>query len=144
MPRYVAVRDCVYNGELYKAGSYLEYYGKPVVCPACTDGTNDGAICRPCRATKRISPPHHFRLVELDSDGEEMLKPTHKQIKEGEKKAKLLKEAEDAESELLKAEIRRLGGSFTWNCGVERLRMQLQKLQKEVGERNVAPPPVIY
>ena len=143
--RYIAVRDCIYNGELYKAGKHLEQDSAPVACPACTGGTPEGVTCRLCRGSKRISPPHHFELLEGKSNAEEKEIPEgHEKVYTGEKKEALLEVERAAfeESERLKAEITRLGGSYIWNCGVEKLRMQLQKLQKEVGERNVAPPPI--
>lgn len=143
MHRYVAQRACIYNGEHYKAGQYLQENSAPMACPSCTCGTPEGVICHLCKGSKRISPPHHFKLLGGEPDAEEKEIPeSHKEVRHGEEKEALLEEAKSDERDTLRAEIKRLGGSYHPFAGAERLRMELQKLQKEVGERNVAPTPV--
>lgn len=143
MHRYVALRACIYNGEHYKAGQYLQENTAPMVCPACIADTPEDGICHLCKGSKRISPPHHFKLLGGESNAEEKEIPeAHKEVSRGEAKEALLEEAKTDERDTLRAEIKRLGGSYHPFAGAERLRMELQKLQKEVGERNVVPPPV--
>lgn len=142
---YVALRSCIYNGDYYKAGQYLQESTPPMACPECTGGTPEGGVCRLCKDSKRISPPHHFKLLGGTSDAKEKEIPeSHKEVRAGEEKEALLKEAERNEILSLRAEIKNLGGSYHGFDGVERLKMTLQKLRKEVGERNVAPQPVVY
>ena len=142
MHRYVALRACIYNGEHYKVGQYLQEDAAPMACPACTGGTPEG-ICHLCKGSKRVSPPHHFKLLGGESNAEEKeiaeIPESHKEVRHGEAKEALLEEAKTSERDALRAEIKRLGGSYHPFAGAERLKMELQKLQKEVGERNVAP-----
>lgn len=135
MANYVAKYACQYGGRVFKPDEILNYNKEVVVCPDC-NGKQGETVCKLCKDSGCINPPHHFiklgeEHAKKEKEGEEVLI--------GEEKKNLAIETKKEEIAAIRKEIERLGGSYNGTWGLERLKMHLIKYRKENGERNVMP-----
>jgi hypothetical protein len=131
MAKYVAKRNCIYGESFYRDGDILHFNKEPVVCPDC-NGKAKETICKLCKDSGRVDPPHHFKNLPSDDNKD---RKVNNGIKE-----KLSEETKEEEIGQLRKQIEALGGSYSKVWGVERLRTHLIKVQKEYGNKNVASP----
>lgn len=136
MEKYVAKRNCEYNKRIYKVDEILKFTGEVEVCPDC-EGKKTEKVCKLCKDSGRIDPPHHFAKLGEEHGKEEK---EGEKVLVGEDKYKLAREATKLEIEQTRSEIKRLGGSYNGTWGLERLKMHLIKTQKEYGEKNALAP----
>ena len=136
MVEYIAGCACQHNGRIYKANAILKYDGEVVICPDCK-GKKQEIVCKLCKDSGRIVPPHHFKEI-----GDEDAKKEKKgeKVLVGEDKDKLAVEAKKQEINQTRSEIKRLGSTYNGTWGLERLKMHLIKTQKEYGEKNAIAP----
>ena len=146
MESYAAKYACQYGGRVFKPDERLDYNKEVVICPDCKGVKTEKVVCKLCKDSGRIDPPHHFKLIE----GEEV------HAKKEEKGKEVLEEADNQsinspkapsrhdpvtdETRTLRAEITRLGGSYSGRWGVERLQHELVVTQKKYGEKNAIEP----
>ena len=163
MSTYAAKYACQYNGRIFKPDERLKFTGEVAICPDCkgkkgSNGTSEvtsvdkneftimgkSTVCKLCKDSGRIDPPHHF--VKLGDDhakeekeGEEVLTEEKKQPVETSKLPSRHVPVTD-EMRKLRAEITRLGGSYSGRWDVERLTHELIVTQKKYGEKNAVTP----
>ena len=137
MGNYTAKYACQYGGRVFKPDERLNYNKEVAICPDCKGVKDEVTVCKLCKDSGRIDPPHHFELI-----GEEHAKEEKEgeKVLVGEDKYKLAREATKLEIEQTRSEIKRLGVSYNGTWGLERLKMHLIKTQKEYGEKNAVAP----
>lgn len=139
MAEYKSKYACQYGGRVFKPDERFVYNKEVVVCPDCKGVKDEEKVCKLCKDSGRIDPPHHFELIGEEYHAEKEEKEGEK-VLVGEDKYKLARDATKLEIDQTRSEIKRLGGSYNGTWGLKLLKMHLIKVQKEYGERNVVLP----
>lgn len=146
MGNYTAKYACQYGGRVFKPDERLNYNKEVVICPDCK-GVKDGGIevCKLCKDSGRVDPPHHFEFIgeevhaKEEKKGKEVLTEKVKNSDEKPKPPPRPAPVTD-EARALRAEITRLGGSYSGRWDVGRLKNELINIQKKYGEKNAIEP----
>lgn len=149
MAKYTVVYACQYNGRIYRPDARNEdsilIYNKEVVpCPDCKGIKDEKKVCKLCKDSGRIDPPHHFKLIgekvhaKEEEKGKEVLTEKPNAAKLNIDAETVLSDKEEIKG--IRTEIIRLGGSYANRWDFNRLKQELLVTQKKYGEMNVVPP----
>ena len=117
--KFVTLRNCQFQGRVYREGEELNYSSPIVTCEFCSGtGKFKNQMCQKCKGTGRQTPPHHF--APEDSAMVEQANPS-KEVSEAETISAIRKDYDE------------IGAAYDKRWGVKKLQDNLIAAKKERG-----------